>query len=409
VNTKRRSQCMTVLTVAAGLILGLLVVQVGSMFSVAQAVSIALPGTPIEDTAFSPAIGEESGSLAISGSWTVTSTDPYRLTLSLPNKTVSRESGRIIAEGFLDERLKKYVAPVDDMDVYTPAPILLPEYLKPVIWQSFFANMTLVDGTQYQTNLALSVYVSGLSAEIVGYDEYWYPGWDPPDDIENLAPQRLGTGIEVVQAEEAAVAFLLEHNYTLPSTTRYIRSAPAIRYDSEHINQTDIYEMVLRIPTGKVFPDRAADGVRIQVDAYNSRVTRFLYLLPTLPEIDIDTLRIMTSDVAYRREVASVPVSDFKQTSTLENTYLRLVPATWPESNMFALAWSFEFATSVNGLDSFGELGSSDAISGSYLYPGFYWQQNVSLVAAAMPFSVVLLSVMIATTARVLWLRSRKR
>jgi hypothetical protein len=400
---------MTVLPAAAGLILGILVVQIGLMLSVAHASSIALPGIPIKDTEFSPTIGDKTDPLVISGSWTVASMDPYRLTLSLPNKTISKESARTIADGFLDERLKNYVAPADDLDVYTPTPILIPEYLKPAIWQFFFANRTWVNGTQYQTNLALFVYVSGLSAEVVGYDEYWYPGWNPPDDIGDLAPQRLGTAIEVATAQEAAVAFLLEHNYTLPSTARYIRSVLAVRYDDEHVNQADIYEVILRIPTGTVFPDRGADGITIQVDAYNGRVTRFLYLLPILPEIDIDALRIMTSEVAYRLEVGSVPVSSFDQTATLENTYLRLVSATVPESNVFALAWSFEFLTSVNGFNRFGEFGSHDAVSGQYLYPGFYWQQNLPVAAAVMPLSVVLVSAMIATTTRMLWLRSRKR
>jgi len=397
------------LTTTAGLILGLLVIQIGLTFSKVQAASIELPGKPITDTEFSSAVGNNSDALVISGSWIAASISPYRLALALPETTISEESGRAIAQGFLDERLKTYVVPVNNSDVYSPEPVWIPMYLRPAIWQFSFANITKVNESQYQTNLALSVYVNGLSGRIVGYDEYWYPGWDSPADIRSLAPQELGTAIGEAQAEQAALAFMLRYNYTLPSTTRYIRCVPTIRYDSEYANQADVYEIVLRTPTGMVFPDKAADGLKIQVDAYSGRVTRFLYLLPALPQIDIDTLGIMTPQAAYRLEMASVPVSGFNETSILENTYLRLVPSTIPESSTFALAWSFEFAFSVHGLDRFYEHGFHDAVSGSYLYPGFYFQQNVSLVAAAMPFSIVLLSAMIAVSARMFWLRSRRR
>ncbi len=393
-------KCTALIPIVAGVIAGLLIIQVGNQFAVAQEDAITLPGIAIQDTAFSDLASDTlDPSTAIEPVWALETQEPYRLRLTLPESSVDENQAFIAAESFIEDDLLSHLEYAEGVEYYYPE---TPGSVASVISQFCFVNATTVNSTWSSFNLMVSVCVNTISGRVVSYDEYWNPEWSPPSALRSKAfSYSPNTTIGSAEAETRAVDFLTNHNYTLPSSTRHVRTWLTTRSATEGVGNGTVYDIVLRTPFGKMFPDRWVDGVSIQVDAHTGRTTRFTYILVEIPIVDIDEPGLISSAVAYRHESDSVPARGWNSTAVLVNTCLRLVHADLEDYSLFALSWSFEFRSIATGSVSYWEMATLDASSGEYLYPGLYRARAFVLSDLILPVQMLVVATVVALVAKV--------
>ncbi|MHA1883230.1 MAG: hypothetical protein ACTSUO_09325 [Candidatus Thorarchaeota archaeon] len=339
---------------------------------------IPLPGTPLNETIFSPLVSDTPHPAIYRGNWSVLSQDPYRLELDLMESIVSQEEAKVIAESFIDPNLATHLTYAGPIRVYSNDMNR---------WCFAFQNRT-----SDIINVLVWITVSSISGIVIGYEEVWNRNVPSLIELDPFSPFQDNAPISETQSNEIAVTYLVSKGYTLGLSARYMRTTP-IPTD-EHLSEIletnnatsienllpDLYEIVLSIPNEKVFPDTENSGIRIAVGVYSGRVERFYYDVFEIPLIDINQVGVLNV-YAARNEAMN---SESPVATTSNGSYgvwdygiLRLVrrDSVWESSIEFQLAWTFRIVSQgYFNVEIGGEI-AVDAISGRWrdLHPSIYF------------------------------------
>ena len=384
--------------VLIAVMMGLLLIYTAVQVSVVGEDTVLLPGVPLQGTKFSGVLSDTPDPSALVRSvWAVKSQDPYRLRVALNESLIERGLAYSAAESFIDEDFLPYLEYDENFTHFYPE---IYSYEHPVIWQFCFANYTRTNSTHSVLNLMVFVCVNAFTGGVVSYGEYWNPDWPVPEALrDKAASDQPSIAITASEAEDRVVDYLAEHNYTLLSSTRHVRTWLTTRNEAEGMGEGLVYVVSLRTPFGKVFADRWFDGVTIDVDSCTGRVSAFTYILLELPLIDIDELDLINPEEAYRLEYNSMQGKSWNSPVRTGNICLRLVHGGLSDGHEYALSWSIEFRSLSRDGFVYWERATHDASSRRYLYPGLYADRATSTSGFMIPFQAVVMAALVAIAA----------
>jgi len=348
--------------------------------------AISLPGSPLNETIFSELASSFYHAAAYNGTWSLNSENPYRLSLRLSDFRVTLDSAHESAEAFVNASLLQHLE-------YTDA--LTNDSTR---WSFIFKNYT-----NQVLCLTVRVIINSISGEVIGYEEFWNEKSNITSDLLDFYPFRDAESLSKSQANTVAVHFLESHNYTLPSTSRYIRTTPKLT--DEHLSDLmqleyngtvtpDFYEIILSSTVGKVFPDKYSSGVRLKVSTSTGRIISFFYDLINIPFIDLDDVGIL-NDIAARKLASDVHPQISEDSFEWGNATLRLVRLdTFRQQDIqFQLIWTFSITRILFGsIETTGEI-EVDAISGHFsdVYPGLYFA-SPSVISSTLYIMIMIVT-----------------
>jgi hypothetical protein len=336
--------------------------------------SIFLPGSPLNDTIFSDLASSSYHAATYNGTWSFNSEIPYRLSLTLSNYRISLNTAQENAENFINASLRQYLEYVDTLTNDSTR------------WKFIFSNYT-----NQVLCLIVQVTINSISGEVIGYEEFWNEEANITSNLVDFYPFKDAELLSASQANSVTAHFIESHNYTLPSTSRYIQTTPMLT--DEHLNEflqmkyngtltPDFYEITLSSPVGKVFPDQYSEGIRVKVSASTGRIISFIYDLIIIPLIDIDEVGVLNNLTARNlaAEVHPQPSENLFEWGDATLRFIRL-DSYRQQTIQFQLAWTFGITYILFGNIEVRREISVDAISGYFsdLYPGLYFSNPSSI------------------------------
>ena len=340
--------------------------------------TIRLPGIPINATVFSSLQSDDMDPIILTGNWSKASMKTPTYHLVVEESRISDVEGKQIAFGFISTELKPCLEDHPD----SPKTESRHVYSRYIFFNGSF------DGLVYHYDLYVMISVNMITGRVSEYYEVASPHFitQHPEVFKPANPDY--SLIDASAAENASFNLLLEHNYTLPASTRHLNTrlefAPIGTEFDQHENYSrPIYMVELGVPKNRIFPPKREQGPRFEVDATTGRVFWFSYFALDIPQTDPG--QIVDSNVARNAAISYVGEENYSETAVFLR-FQRNLLSHWD----YSLVWSFDRELQQEWGIHVEEI-VVDAYTGQLFYPEPYLYGNRIIGSNSMVTMVIII------------------